>query len=159
MAGSPSAQVVARMGRLAAEVARSEKTAVLEAAKKAKVVHLAELKIASGGDLRMSGVGRSGARVGVRYLPTPVGTVVQATGPVHLLERPSKAHEITPRKRARARRARALATPYGPRARVWHPGVRKPSKPWAKGFLRARPVVTKTIEQQYGAAFTRAMRG
>lgn len=75
------------------------------------------------GDGRLSGVGVRGARVGARYdrLPGRETALVRATGPAHLIEGDTKAHVIVPRKR---RGKRAVATPYGPRASVQHPGTR-----------------------------------
>lgn len=144
------------MGKLIAEFTRANRTALADAGQRAKDVQVAELR-RSTGDLVMSGVGTRGARVGARYWLSGDTVVVQATGPAHLLERPSKAHQITVRRRRGT--ARALATPYGPRYRVQHPGVRRPPQPWERGYRRARPVVTTVIERKYGTAFGRAMRG
>lgn len=77
----------------------------------------------TGGDGRLSGVGRNGARVGARFDKRGGNMVVRATGPAHLIEGDTKAHRITPKKR-RASRKRAIATPYGPRSSVQHPGTR-----------------------------------
>ena len=156
---APSAQVAARMGALATNFARAERDAVLRAALLAKQVHVAELRAVTG-DQRMSGVGLKGARVGARFIPLGGGAIVQATGPVHLLERPSKPHPIKAGKRRRGgTRARALGVPGHPYASVQHPGVRNPRRPWLRGFVKATPVVTRTIQQQYGSTFARSMRG
>jgi hypothetical protein len=90
---------------------------------------------------RMRGVGASGAAVGVRS--TTVGlrrptALIRATGPVHLLERDTRTHTISPR------RAKALLTPDGPRASVRHPGTRGQhpfEKGIAEGLLLAKAVV------------------
>src|SRR5262245_32516577 len=86
----------------------------------------------SGGDMRLSGVGLRGARVGARYdvkgTQNPVA-LIRATGPMHFLERGAGPHQIRPRRR---RGKRALSTPYGPRASVQHPG--SPGKQtWSRG--------------------------
>jgi hypothetical protein len=54
------------------------------------------------GDNRLSGVGRRGARVGARY--NVKGTVnptalITAVGPLHLIERDTRPHDVAPRKR------------------------------------------------------------
>ena len=160
----PSQQVVARMARLGVEFTRAGAVSVQRAALQAKNAQQSALRQASGGDLRMSGVGAKGARVGARYVVTKTGeAMVFATGPVHLLEHPSQPHEITPkrnrRKRGRGSGPKALAMSPHPVASVKHPGVRSPKRPWAKGFVVARPIAGRTIKQQYGAAFARSMRG
>lgn len=152
------------MVRLGVEVTKAERTSVGQAALKAKTIHVGFLRQATGGDLRMSGVGRNGTRVNARYDTTRAGNaVVYARGPVHLLERPSKPHEIIVRSKQRRRRsysgAKALGVPGRPVAKVQHPGVRNPKRPWSRGAAAARPVIERTIRRQYGTAFARAMRG
>lgn len=146
------------MANLIREVTTAGTKATNAAAVAAKTIHVAEIRRASGGDLRLSGVGLKGAAVGVRYQPSTVGEVssvfMKATGPLHLLENPSKPHPIVPRRKG----YRALNTRYGPRARVQHPGVANPKRPWAQGFVRARPVVTRIVQHQYGSAFARGVR-
>jgi hypothetical protein len=103
------------------------------------------IRAGSGGDSILSNVGR-GARVGARYdiegAANPTA-LVRATGPLHLLDNPTRAHQITPKvKKGRSRASRAafynaifggeggfggtrpMRTPYGPRYRVNHPGTR-----------------------------------
>lgn len=161
---APSSQVAGRMAALVSNFTSAERDGINAASLQAKNIQLQELRAVTG-DLRMSGVGTKGARVGARYdmLSLGKGSVVYATGPVHLLERPSKPHEITTR-RAKGRRrrgvtAKALGLPGQPYAKVQHPGVRNPRRPWARGFMRAKPVVDRTIRQQYGSAFARSMGG
>lgn len=77
---------------------------------------------AGAGSGRLRGVGASGAAIGVKgdvrmFGPVPVG-LVRATGAAHLLDHPTRAHTIVPR------RAAALATPQGPRAKVVRPATR-----------------------------------
>lgn len=155
------ASVSSRMQKLALEVQRAQRTAVERAAFAAKQVHADEIKTASGGDNRLSGVGQKGARVGVRYdvkgTKNPTA-LIRATGPLHLVEHVVKPHEITPKRRGRGARKRALATPAGPRANAQHPGVRNPRRPWAKGQARAIPRIKREIEQTFTAAFRRGAR-
>lgn len=103
----------------------------------------------SGGDMRLSGVGRRGARVGARYdvkgRANPVA-LVRATGPMHLLERGAGPHMI------RARRGRFLSTPYGPRRSVHHPGA--PAKhTWSRGV----DAVVDDVPRIYQAALRKQL--
>lgn len=94
---------------------------------------------------RLSGVGAKGAKVSVRYdvLPRGQAAVVYARGPFHFVERDTKPHEIRPKRRGR-RGKRALVTPYGPRARVQHPGT-KGRHPFEHGVDIARPAVANIV--------------
>lgn len=160
MATAPSARVAQQMGNLFREITTAGPKAINAAAAAAKTIHLAEIRRASGGDLRLSGVGAKGAPVNVRYQAIAssqdAAAMVRAVGPLHLLERPIKPHVILPR--SRRGRVGVLATPYGPRRRVQHPGVSSPRRPWAIGFVRAKPAITKIIQRQYGSAFARGVR-
>lgn len=154
---TPSGRVVEQMTRLSREISTAGVRATNAAAAEAKRIHLQEIRRAVGGDMRMSGVGRRGARVNVRYMAArsesnPVA-VISAVGPLHLLERPIKAHPIRPRGRKKA-----LLTPAGPRRSVMHPGVSSPKRPWQIGRNRAQPAVTKVVHRQYGSAFARGLR-
>lgn len=93
-------------------------------------------RIASSG--RLSGVGKSGARVDVRYQQAPSGDyLVQAVGPYQLIERDTHGHRIpktldqtNSKRQARQRRAgfrgrKPLHIPgIGYRTSVHHPGTR-----------------------------------
>lgn len=60
----------------------------------------ANMRAAVGADLRMSGVGKTGAKVGVRYDVkgrTNPTALLRATGPAHLIERDTRAHTIIPK--------------------------------------------------------------
>lgn len=181
----PSVRVASQMASLVSNFTGADRSAVSEAGLLAKRIQIDELRKATGGDLRMSGVGSEpGAKVSARYdvLSGGKGVVVKARGPVHLLERPSKPHTIIPKQVGRGARGRGakrankqalynalfgsqyagvkpLKTPYGPRFRVNHPGVKNPRKPWERGFKRAVPVIDRTVKQKYGAAFGRSLRG
>ena len=86
----------ALLGNVGGAIKRGSIKTLETASLKAKQIEEAEIRRATGGDLRMSGVGRSrgkpgNAKVGVRYdsdksgeIPT---TKIKATGPLHLLER------------------------------------------------------------------------
>lgn len=146
------------MSRLTREVKNAEKSAVNRASLEAKTIHLAELRtVAPSGRLR--NVGKSGAKLNVRYDVTGTTSLLRATGPWHLIENPIKAHPIAVRARRRGgARAKALATPYGPRASVQHPGVQRTSGPWKRGAVKARPVVTKRVHNAFSDAWARGIR-
>lgn len=107
--------------------------------------------VAPGG--RMSGVGKKGARVGVRYTDGTnsagrATVILNATGPLHLLERNTTGHEIFPRgfvaktARGRSTGTQALASKggsWGPFAHAWHPGTHG-QHPFEKGVERGRPL-------------------
>lgn len=183
MAGSQVSRAIgSRMSKLATELSAANRTSVERGAFVAKQSIGAEIQRASGGDNRLSGVGSApGAKVGVRYdikgTQNPTA-LVRAIGPVHLLEHTSKPHLIIPKKTGRGAKGRGsrrenkqalydalfgnqytgvkpLWTPYGPRYRVQHPGVRNPSKPWEKGFRRAEPHVRKEVRRVVSGAFAR----
>lgn len=123
-----------------------------------------EVKRVTGGDGRLSGVGRRGARVGARYqllskAQTPTA-VVRATGPAHLLEHPTRPHDITPRRRRRGQGSKALRFRDGTfRPAAHHPGINRPAKPYEKGYLAVRdqsgPIYNKQIENTLRKAVTR----
>lgn len=159
MPSQVGATVSAQMRKAALEVGRARRTAVERSAFAAKDAQLAEIDRVTTGR-RLRGVGRSGARVGARYdvkgqqNPT---AIVRATGPLHLLENPIKPHEIAPKKR-RGKGKKAVVTPAGPRAKVQHPGVSTPKKPWAKGLDKARPKVKREMDRTFTAAFRRGVK-
>jgi hypothetical protein len=71
----------------------------------------------TGGDSRLSQVGKAGAKVGARYRVVPGAqprAYVNAVGPYQLLERPTAAHEIVARGRRMTKRyAKAVASETG----------------------------------------------
>lgn len=83
---------------------------------------------------RLSGVGKRGAAVGVRYTLHPETKTARVfmTGPAHLIERDTKAHRI-PRENRRRNKNRPIVIPgVGPRRSADHPGT-KGQHPWEKG--------------------------
>lgn len=153
-----AAQAASRMHKVGLEVERANRVAVNGAALAAKTVILGSLdRVTTGRTLR--NVGTSGARLGVSYnvkgTKSPTA-LLRATGPWHLIEGTSKPHEIRPKgARRRGGGKKALATPWGPRAFVQHPGVRNPQRPWAKGRPAANAAATKVIDRTYRSAFRR----
>lgn len=177
-------QAGARLKKLATEIDRADKMAVNRAALAAKTVHLAELrKVAPSG--RMRNVGSPpGAKLNVRYdvkgIRNPTA-LVRAIGPWHLLEHVIKPHLIIPKKTGRQSKGRGarrqnkqalynalfggeygdatpLKTPFGPRFKVNHPGVRIPKMPWAKAKPAAETAALKQLQSAYVDAFKRGVR-
>lgn len=118
--------------------------------------------------LHMSGVGRRGAAVGITAASSGASGIVKATGPVHLLERRTKAHVIEPRLTAKlgetapdrtARRARRPALKIGDRYARWarHPGT-KGQYPFAKGIAKGLPPARDAMAATMIRATNQALR-
>lgn len=114
-------------------ITRANRVGVEKACLAGKQVMLAGLVVAAGGR-RLKGVGKSGANLNVRYrvfgYQNPVGTI-SYVGPVHLLNNPTRPHEITPRRKKALSAGGAWAA-----ASVQHPGTRG-----KKFHEKAEPVV------------------
>ncbi len=93
------------------------------------------------GVTRLRGVGAKGAKIGVRYdVAGPTAVVVRMTGPAHLIERDTAAHEIGPKRR------RALHLVGGDfRASVAHHPGTKGKHPFEHGVALARPLVPRLM--------------
>lgn len=128
----------------------------------------------TGGDSRLSGVGKSGARVGARYRVSGTGAAakayIRALGPYQLLERDTAAHFMVPRGwRVSKRYGTAVAkgrTPRGPmflagsRALKFkggfyttaeHPGTRG-KHTFERAWKRAAPRTTEIFGREVAAA-------
>jgi hypothetical protein len=115
----------------------------------------------SGGDFRLSGMGRRGARVGARFDEKVTGgkasALVRATGPLQIVEGDTKPHSIGPKKRGPRGRRRALRIPgIGFRNVVKHPGTRG-KHPFERGVNESLPkvpaIVQRTVSQAMRKAF------
>ena len=152
------------MHALPDELQAAQRRGVQQAALEVTREIRAEIRVATGGDSRLSGVGRRGARVGARFdvkgtrNPT---ALVRATGPQHLLEHDTKTHTITPRKRRRgkAKGARgALRLADGEfRASAMHPGT-KAKRPFGKGATRAQPRTGPIFDREVQNGIRRALK-
>ena len=120
---------------------------------------------ATGGDGRLSGVGKRGAKLGVRYDlkdgPRP-SAVVRATGPWQLIERDTKsAGVIRPRRNRQGRRRRssgpqALASGgFGPFSKIVDKGTTG-KHPFEKGAKKAAPQATKQMRATVTKAVARS---
>lgn len=122
-------ELASKLGQVAAAIPKAQRVGVERAAFAAKK----ELLAAPGAPRFVRGVGRRGAKTNVRYdvkgtrNPT---ALVRWTGPAHLVDQPTKAHPIGPRRR-RGKKRRAVLVNGQPRAVVQHPGTK------GKGFFEA----------------------
>jgi hypothetical protein len=146
MAKSP-AQFASDLRRFAADGSNFEKRLATSAALTVKDATLRELRVAAP-RLRLSGVGKRGARVGVRYDQgnTPGTMLVRATGPVHLIESDTKAHPI-PKARKRGRKRYVVIPGVGVRSSVKHPGT-SGKHPWRKGVARAKVAAPRAVQEE-----------
>ena len=100
----------------------------------------------------LSGVGKRGARIGVRYnvgqYDDGAKSLVFATGPFHLIERNTSAHRI-PRVRKRGK-PRPIAIPgVGVRMSAQHPGT-KGKHPFERGVRAAMPEARRILSSTTG---------
>lgn len=129
----------ARMGN---ELRLLERNMVLVAAQAVKTSVQAQMQAAGVENGKLRGVGKRGAKVGVRYDVLGDKALVRATGPFHLLERDTKEHRIPKVRGARARKRVVVIPGVGVRAWANHPGT-KGKHPWAKGVTVAIPIQHK----------------
>ena len=178
------ADVQRRMERLGDELSNSTADTVAAAAKVAVRVQEQEIRRVAGGDMRLSGAGgrstrqRGGAKVGARVKRSTnpsngvAETTVQATGPLHLVERSTSGRIITPlgvkgrsasgKRVGRKGQGTLLAGTFtfsGSRQQVLNiPGIgfrkyarhggTRGQEPWEKGRKAAEPEVRRVIVEQ-----------
>lgn len=113
------------------------------------------IQAATGGDFRLSHVGKAGARANVRYDLGPNayvplnGFVMEGTGALKLLEVGAKPHLI--RAKAKRRRANPRASVFGagydnPIRQVRHPGTR-PARTWSKAAAAVVPKIPRYYQR------------
>lgn len=114
---------------------------------------------------KLSGVGKRGARIGVRYNVDRFGdafeakSLVFATGPFHLIERATEAHRIPRAEVGRGKRRRANTKPIvipgvGVRRSAQHPGT-KGKYPWRKGNAAAEEKVQQVLTSKTATVIRR----
>lgn len=135
-----------RITKIATAVKAGERETLLKAGLAGKDEHVKRIRRDSG-DMRLSGVGRNGARVNARFDVKSDRVEFKATGPLHFLANPMSPHRIEPKKRGRSRR-KALAIPgVGIRAWASHPGT--PGKDtWGKATPDARKAVSEEFHDR-----------
>ena len=151
------------------EITRANRVGVEKACLAGKNVMLSAM-VASLGSNRLSGVGKNGARVGVRYdvrgYQNPVG-IIRYTGPAHLVNSGTRPHKIEPRSRqttAAGNRRRGSAKALSPAGNPWaaasadHPGTK--GKKFAE---KAEPIVVaqskRIITQELRSHLARTFTG
>lgn len=159
MAGKSAKVFAAQAGRFGGALGAALKQGVFESAMVVKSSVQAEL-----GSGHLSGVGKSGARVSAGFEIRGAGAnpaaLIRMRGPAHLLERPTRPHEIpTPGKTGRGGRRRVAVIPgVGPRVGIRHPGTRG-KFPFAKGVARAAPVTPTIFARNVRVALAKTFFG
>jgi hypothetical protein len=148
-----------RMSNMSTAIQAGNRQTLTAALQTAKKHHLAVIESDSGGDLRLSGAGRKGAKVGARYDIISGGAdasgTVSKTGPLHLLANPTKPH-VMPRARKRGGRRVLVIPGIGVRAFANHPGT-KGKDTWAKGRRKAEPFVGAEVSKRTTNILRKAM--
>lgn len=134
-----ASQFAGKLQRAARELDRSEEMTVKDAALAGKAIMLANM-----GFTRMSGPGKRGARVGVRFKVSGSTALLGYFGPVHLVNNDTSAHRIEPKKK------KAIAIAGQPYASADHPGTKgrkffeksKPQVKVAAGRVQKRQVTS-----------------
>ncbi len=135
-----------------AKVERGQKAAVNAGALHI-TTHLRATIAAASGDSVLSGVGKKGAKVGARYnvrgTTKDPDALITATGPLHLLERDTKAGYRQWKTRRSRRLSGGLA---GPRMAMGHPGTQGKA-PFAKGVAAAQPTIGRVMHKAFTAGW------
>lgn len=147
MADTP-AQFTEKCSRFVTELTTLETKVVNEGALATKTAVQAALAAAGVQSGKLRGVGKRGARIGVRYRLYPNRAYVFMYGPAQLLERDTSAHRIPREFRGRANRAgvrkrntSVIVIPgVGVRASAMHPGTHG-KHPFEKGVIAAAPLL------------------
>jgi len=151
-----------RLDRLGSTVRKAQRPAVTSAALAAKKAQLEVMRTDTGGDLRLSGVGRRGARVGVRFfVQGDREALVRATGPVHFVAHPMSPHRIPRQRSARGRRRYVIvpgADRGGVRSSAQHPGTRGKNT-WRRGRRKASVAVENEVVEKMGKAIAQGFKG
>lgn len=145
---SSPGELVRKLSKAGGAIDGAARDGVFKAALLVKTSVLSEMHTT-----RLRGVGKKGAKIGVRFdvkgTKNPTA-LIRATGPFHLLERDTKAHDITPKKKKKA-----LSIPgVGPRASAHHPGSRG-KHPWEKGIKRVDGKIPQVIMREQAASLRR----
>lgn len=119
---------------------RANRDGVNKAALATKGLIVTQIGRATGGSMRLSGVGKKGSKLGVRYNVRGyygnISAIVSATGALHLIERDTKAHEIP--RGSSSRRARTtsgrLSVKRVATGRSLSQGVRLKNPQWQSGW-------------------------
>ena len=149
-------QLAAKFQKAGQDLERAPREGVFKASLAGKTIMLADAAAKGLSPSSRIARGRWGVGFDVKGSKNPTA-ILKYRGQVHLVNNPTKAHEIRPR--ARGRRAkRALATPHGVFAKVQHPGTRG-----KRFFESSKPKVEKAaaevFEREVRFALTKQFRG
>ena len=157
MAQSIGADVAKRVVKLARAVEGGSKDTLKAAALVAKDEQLKRMRADSGGDLRLSGVGRNGAKLNVNFKLAGDTATVRAIGPLPLINNDTRAHSIRSR-RAGGRRAVINIPGVGFRRSANHPGT-SGKDTWQVGRKSAEPKVRQAMGKRTTKVLAQAMKG
>jgi hypothetical protein len=137
------------------ELAKAQKAAAGKAAQGLQdKVNANTRAIAASGAL--SGVGKGGARVGVKVESLKAGSaIVKATGPYQLIERDTAAHRVP--RAARGKKRVLLIPGIGYRRSVHHPGT-KGKHPFERAVNAYGPQVPRVFQAEVRSAMARSFR-
>ena len=151
---SDLAQFAARCGKFPAALEQARKAGTKKSALgMTTAIRATTRSVAPGGML--AGVGRKGAKVGMKAEEGPSGDwLVKATGPYQLIERNTRPH----REPAASRRRKVLLIPgVGYRQSVHHPGT-KGRHPFERAVDAYGPQVPKVFDREVAAAMAKTFR-
>lgn len=154
--GAAGGDFAKRLGKIGTSVQRGRADVRREMAMEAKKAQQRVIAADTGGDSRLSGVGKRGAKVGARFDVVGQQTHVYATGPLQFVAHPMSPHRI-PKVRKRGRKRVAVIPGVGVRAHAMHPGT-KGKDTWRRGVKAARPKVTKVAEGEWSRIIRRAFK-
>lgn len=135
-------QLAAKFEKASSDLKAAPRNGVFQAALVGKALFVAEAGAKGLAPTSRIARGRWSVGFDIKGTTNPTA-LVKFRGPVHLVNNPTKAHEITPRGRRRGAK-RALATPHGVFARVQHPGTRG-----KRFFESGRPKVRKAASEVF----------
>jgi len=150
------ADLAASAGAAAAALKVAQKVGVRKAALMTTNEIRGTIRSATG-DMRLSGVGKRGARVGAKFDikgSTNPTALITATGPMQLIERDTSPHRI-PRARGGRARRRYVVVDGHPYASANHPGTRG-KRPFGKGVAKAAPHTGAIFQREIRSAIDRA---
>jgi hypothetical protein len=134
-----------------------ERNMVIFAAKAVKTSVQTQLGAAGVNNGKLRGVGKKGAKVGVRYDLVGKHALVRATGPFHLIERDTKAHRTPKVRGGRAKKRLVVIPGVGVRAFANVKGT-KGKHPWAKGVAAAGPAAHRAGAAAMAQTIAKAYR-
>lgn len=151
-----AAQFSRKITNLATVTQRMQKDVIDAGALTAKEIILAEAAVRGVTPASRIAGGRWGVRYDIKGFNNP-SALVRVYGPFHLVDSPTRPHEIRPRRRGRRVGKRALAFNGVVRASAQHPGTRgKESFPAAK--VKARVAVPIVMSRRLTGGWRKALR-